>query len=82
MRAETAEYSMLKGRPVSPSLSSLMAFALSASLESPWGTRQGGDREMRSGAVSRTFWNLEKNLDMMEGEGRNGVEVGGTDGYK
>ena len=38
--------------------------------------------EIRSGAVSRTFWNLEKNLDMREREGRNRAEHGGTDGYK
>ena len=48
MRAEAAEYSMLKGRPVSPSLSSLMAFVLSDSVwgggahQDSTGTRSGG----------------------------------------
>jgi len=32
-------------------------------------TRMG----VRSGAASSTFWNLEKNLDMTEREGRDGV---------
>lgn len=41
MRAATAEYSMLKGRPVLPSLNSLMAFVFPASLESPWENASG-----------------------------------------
>ena len=32
--------------------------------------------EARPRAVSRTFWNLEKNLDMVEKEREGGVEVG------
>ena len=38
--------------------------------------------ETRSWAVSHTFWNLEKNLDMVEEEREGGVEVGRADAYK
>ena len=63
-----AEYSMLKGRLV---WLSLMTFVESA--VRPF--REGGltGRYRRVGGRLHTFWNLEKNLDMMKGGGRGGV---------
>ena len=54
-----AEYSMLKGRPVPASLSSLIAL-----VESVWKDASG--RRGDAFSSGRTFWNLEKNLDMVE----------------
>jgi len=62
MRAERAEYSMLKGSPVFPSLNSLIALVLSASL---WADASGRRWRETCSPASRTFWNLEKNLDMV-----------------
>lgn len=37
---------------------------------------EGGSEGRRRRVVSRTFWNLEKNLDMAEEEGGGGVQIG------
>ena len=38
--------------------------------------------ETRRRAASRTFWNLERNLDMVEKEREGGVKAGRADAYK
>ena len=69
-KAAKPEYSMLKGSPVLPSLSSLMT--LSSFWKDTLGLGWGLARGHRT-----TFWNLERNLDMTErGEERDGMNVG------
>jgi len=70
--AATAEYSMLKGRPVLPSLSSLMAF-VEVSLESFWKGRSG----RRWGACRARAAHL---LELGEELGHGGEGEGGWGG--
>ena len=68
---------MLKGRPVLPSLNSLMAFVALGSLGSFWGERSGEGRDASPGPIAHLLEFWEELGHDGRGEGWGGVKAAG-----